>query len=316
MELLRVSGVVKRYSSALGLFKQKSVVTAVDGVSFSVDANNVFALVGESGCGKSTVARMIVRLTEPDAGEVLFKGVDIFGLRADALRAYRRSVQIIFQDPFASLNPRMSIFATLSEPLRIHRIVPKSQYREKVADLLHTVGLTPDVMNRYPHEFSGGQRQRICIARALTLSPELVVADEPLSSLDVSIQAQILNLMLELKQRIGLSYLFISHDLHVVQYFSDDTGVMYLGRIVEQGATEAVFTQPLHPYTQMLIDSVPQINPKDRVLRDNVIAEEVSPSGCCFYPRCPRRFEACNRKSPSLQPYSGRLVACHLYCKE
>ncbi|MES0335886.1 MAG: oligopeptide/dipeptide ABC transporter ATP-binding protein [Candidatus Magnetobacterium sp. LHC-1] len=316
MELLRVSGVVKRYSSALGLFKQKSVVTAVDGVSFSVDANNVFALVGESGCGKSTVARMIVRLTEPDAGEVLFKGVDIFGLRADALRAYRRSVQIIFQDPFASLNPRMSIFATLSEPLRIHRIVPKSQYREKVADLLHTVGLTPDVMNRYPHEFSGGQRQRICIARALTLSPELVVADEPLSSLDVSIQAQILNLMLELKQRIGLSYLFISHDLHVVQYFSDDTGVMYLGRIVEQGATEAVFTQPLHPYTQMLIDSVPQINPKDRVLRDNVIAEEVSPSGCCFYPRCPRRFEPCNRKSPSLQPYSGRLVACHLYCKE
>ncbi|MBF0337446.1 MAG: ATP-binding cassette domain-containing protein [Nitrospirae bacterium] len=315
MELLRVSGVVKHYSSALGLFKQKSVVTAVDGVSFSVDANNVFALVGESGCGKSTVARMIVRLTEPDAGEVLFKGVDIFGLRAGALKAYRRSVQIIFQDPFASLNPRMSIFATLSEPLRIHRIVPNSQYREKVADLLHTVGLTPDVMNRYPHEFSGGQRQRICIARALTLSPELVVADEPLSSLDVSIQAQILNLMLELKQRIGLSYLFISHDLHVVQYFSDDTGVMYLGRIVEQGATEAVFTQPLHPYTQMLIDSVPQINPKDRVHRDNVIAEESSSSGCCFYPRCPRRFEPCSRKSPSLQPYSGRLVACHLYLK-
>ncbi|KJU87627.1 peptide ABC transporter ATP-binding protein [Candidatus Magnetobacterium bavaricum] len=321
MKLLEVSGLTKHYTSALGLFKQRAVVKAVDGVGFGVGVNNVFALVGESGCGKSTVARMIVRLTEPDAGKVLFKGVDIFSLRAEALTAYRRCVQIIFQDPFASLNPRMSVFATLSEPLRIHKIVPKSQYRDKVADLLHTVGMTPDVMNRYPHEFSGGQRQRICIARALTLSPELVVADEPLSSLDVSIQAQILNLLLELKQRIGLSYLFISHDLHVVQYFSDETGVMYLGRIVEQGATEAVFTQPLHPYTQMLIDSVPQIDPnqvrpgatKNMVHRDSVIAEESLPSGCAFYPRCPRRFEPCSSISPALGPHSGRLVACHLY---
>ncbi|MBF0539420.1 MAG: ATP-binding cassette domain-containing protein [Nitrospirae bacterium] len=317
MGLLKVTGVRKSYASAPGLFDRlrslRSAVVAVDGVSFSVGVNKVFALVGESGCGKSTVARVIVRLTDPDAGEVLFKGVDVFGLRAEALKAYRRSVQIIFQDPFASLNPRMSIFATLSEPLRIHKIVPKPQYRQKVADLLHTVGLTPDVMNRYPHEFSGGQRQRICIARALTLSPELVVADEPLSSLDVSIQAQILNLLLELRQKIGLSYLFISHDLHVVQYFSDDTGVMYLGRIVEQGATEEVFTRPLHPYTQMLIDCVPQINPGDRVNRSSVIAEESSFSGCPFYPRCPRRFEPCNRISPPLEPYNGRLVACHLY---
>ncbi|MBF0317945.1 MAG: ATP-binding cassette domain-containing protein [Nitrospirae bacterium] len=316
MKLLEVSGLAKHYTSTLGLFKKRAVVKAVDGVGFSVGVNNVFALVGESGCGKSTVARMIVRLTEPDAGKVVFKGVDIFSLRAEALTAYRRSVQIIFQDPFASLNPRMSIFATLSEPLHIHRIVPKSQYREKVADLLHTVGLTPDVMNRYPHEFSGGQRQRICIARALTLSPELVVADEPLSSLDVSIQAQILNLLLELKQRIGLSYLFISHDLHVVQYFSDDTGVMYLGRIVEQGATEEVFTRPLHPYTQALIDSVPKINPKDGFHRDNVIAEGVSSSGCTFYQRCPRRFEPCSSISPTLEPQQGRLVACHLYTLE
>ncbi len=322
MELLKVNGLRKHYTSSSGLFKQGTRVQAVDGISFNIGVNKVFALVGESGCGKSTVARMLVRLTEPDGGEVLFKGVDIFSLRAETLKAYRRSVQIIFQDPFASLNPRMSIFSTLSEPLRIHGIVPKRQYKEKVADLLHTVGLTSDVMNRYPHEFSGGQRQRICIARALTLSPELVVADEPLSSLDVSIQAQILNLLAELKQKIGLSYLFISHDLHVVQYFSDQTGVMYMGRIVEQGATDELFTRPLHPYTQMLISSVPQINPiyrtpVDRVHLNNVLEEASShaalPSGCCFYPRCPRRFEPCGKIVPTLNHQNGRWTACHLY---
>ncbi len=318
MELLKVSSLRKYYRSGGGLGGRGSVTKAVDGVDFSVHENSVFAMVGESGCGKSTIARLVLRLINPTSGSVLFRGRDIFSLEGTALKSFRKSVQIIFQDPFASLNPRRTVFDTISEPLRIHNLVPRSRMEDAVVDIIEKAGLSTGILNRYPHEFSGGQRQRICIARALAVSPELMVADEPLSALDVSIQAQILNLLLELKRTSKIAFLFISHDLSVVYYFSDIVGVMYLGKIVEYSKTEDLFENPLHPYTSVLLDSAPKIRRGGEggihsvPLKGDLPGPMEIPSGCPFHPRCPERFKPCDNVIPRLEEYQGRLVSCHL----
>jgi len=325
MELLSVKALKKYFPVKKKLAGEPLWLKAVDGIDFSIAQDKVFALVGESGCGKSTVARLVLRLMNPTAGEVLFEGNDVFGLKGDSLKAFRKSVQIIFQDPFASLNPRRTVFDTLSEPLKIHRIVEKKYFKDSCAELLNKVGLRQDVMNRYPHEFSGGQRQRICIARALAVNPKLIVADEPLSALDVSIQAQILNLLQKLREETKITFLFISHDLKIVNYFSDTVAVMYLGKIVEYAKTEALFKNPMHPYTVLLLSSAPKIShspihrftstshgdsPKDT---GEVPSPIHIPSGCPFHPRCPKRFQPCDRIVPQLKESEGRLVSCHLW---
>ncbi|MDA8079745.1 MAG: ATP-binding cassette domain-containing protein [Nitrospiraceae bacterium] len=310
---------LRKYFEAKGpLGRAGGTLRAVDGIDFSISDNRVFALVGESGCGKSTVARLVLRLIAPTSGRVLFKGKDVLSFAGDELKAYRKSVQIIFQDPFASLNPRRTVYDTISEPLLIHSIVPKNRFRDRVVEILGTVGLGPETLNRYPHEFSGGQRQRICIARALSVSPEIIVADEPLSALDVSIQAQILNLLIDLKEKSRLSYLFISHDLRVVHYLSDEVGVMYLGRIVEHAKTEELFSKPFHPYTEVLLASAPKLKTEGERVRQAPLKGEVPspvsiPPGCPFHPRCPRRFAPCDRIVPRFLESHGRLVSCHLW---
>jgi len=311
----------KYFPVGKGPFARHGWLKAVDGVSFSLGKGTVFSLVGESGCGKSTVARLLLRLTPPTSGRILFKDRNVLDLKGDSLTAFRKSVQIIFQDPFASLNPRMTVFDTLAEPLKIHKLARKSEFKEKVVGLLKGVGLPDEVVNRYPHEFSGVQRQRICIARALAVSPEIIVADEPLSSLDVSIQAQILNILQDLKQKAGISFLFISHDLRVVQYFSDEVAVMYLGKIVEHAKSDELFDQPLHPYTAVLLASAPRIKPgsaKRTVLKGDVPSPIHIPTGCPFHPRCPQRFEPCDKIVPLLEEplsrgYRDRQVSCHLW---
>jgi oligopeptide/dipeptide ABC transporter ATP-binding protein len=319
MELLRVEALTKHFETSKTFGASAGVLKAVDGIDLSIPDDKVMALVGESGCGKSTVARLVLNLLKPTSGAVLFRGRNIFGFNRTDMKAFRKSVQIIFQDPFASLNPRRTIYDTISEPLLIHNLVPHSQMRDTVVDILGRVGLAPEILNRYPHEFSGGQRQRICIARALAVSPELIVADEPLSALDVSIQAQILNLLQDLKEKTGISFLFISHDLRVVKYFSDAVGVMYLGRIVEYSKTEGLFETPLHPYTEVLLASVPEVRagkegaPRRTVLKGDVPSPINIPSGCPFHPRCPKRFGPCDKIVPLLREYEGRPVSCHLW---
>ncbi len=321
MDLLTIKDLKKGFPVKEGLFGKKKVLKAVDGVTFSIKKDRVFALVGESGCGKSTVARLILRLIDPEGGEVFFKGKDIFSLKGEELKKYRRSVQIVFQDPFASLNPRMRILETLTEPLKIHKTVPGKQQKEFAAALLDQVGLDRDVMYRYPHEFSGGQRQRICIARALALSPEVIIADEPLSSLDVSIQAQILNLLKDLKEKQSLAFLFISHDLEVVRYFSDEIAVMYLGKIVEMADTNSLFDKPMHPYTELLIDSIPAIprgEKKERPFQEHDSSSDAPsplniPPGCPFHPRCRKKKDNCDKATPDLIEAQGRLISCHLW---
>ncbi|MDI6891143.1 MAG: ATP-binding cassette domain-containing protein [Thermodesulfovibrionales bacterium] len=326
MALLKVSSLRKYFAVKKGLMIKPLLVRAVDGVDFSLDEDRIFALVGESGCGKSTVARLVLRLIPPTSGEVLFQGMNIFGFNGGALKAFRKSVQIIFQDPFASLNPRKSIMDTISEPLKIHRIVEKNRLKDKVVELLNKVGLGSDILYRYPHELSGGQRQRVCIARTLVVSPKVIVADEPLSALDVSIQAQILNLLQELKREYKISFLFISHDLRVVHYFSDTIGVMYLGKIVEYAKTEDLFGEPFHPYTGVLLSSAPVIPTSDtthyaprithyasRLIQGEVPSPIDIPPGCPFHPRCPRRFEPCDKIVPELKEVDERFVSCHLY---
>jgi len=319
MELLKVQSLTKYFGVKKMFGPREGTLKAVDGVDLSIHKDKVMALVGESGCGKSTVARLVLNLINPTSGTVLFRGRNIFGFDRKEMKAFRKSVQIIFQDPFASLNPRRTIYDTVSEPLLIHNLVSGSQMRDSVADILGSVGLAPDIMNRYPHEFSGGQRQRICIARALAVSPELIVADEPLSALDVSIQAQILNLLQDLREKTGISFLFISHDLRVVKYFSDAVGVMYLGKIVEYAKTDEIFEEPLHPYTEVLLSSVPEIRAEEEgrtrrpVLKGDVPSPINIPSGCPFHPRCPKRFGPCDKIVPSLSAQKGRFVSCHLW---
>ena len=295
-------------------------VHALNGVSFRQARRETIGIVGESGCGKSTLARAVLRLIEPTSGRVRFEGVELGALSARQLRSRRRDLQIVFQDPYASLDPRMRIGALLEEPLLIHGLGARAVRRRRVAELLDLVGLPRDAASRYPHEFSGGQRQRVGIARALAVSPKLVIADEPVSALDVSIRSQILNLLVDLRERLALSYLFISHDLAVIRYISDRVAVMYLGQIVELGEARAIYERPLHPYTQALLSAIPQPDPERRrgriVLRGDVPNPEQPPTGCPFHPRCPRAMAVCRTEAPEERDLSDgapHLVRCHLY---
>ena len=316
-ELLRVTELKKHFVSRRG----KSSIRAVDGVSLTLESGETLGVVGESGCGKSTLGRTILRLLEPTSGEIAFDGEDLRALGPAALRAKRRDMQMIFQDPFASLDPRLNIGTIVAEPLVIHRIGDRASRRETVVDLLETVGLEPDAAQLYPHEFSGGQRQRIGIARALALRPRLIIADEPVSALDVSIQSQILNLLVDLRERFGLSYIFISHDLAVVEHVSDTVAVMYLGRIVETAASEELFARPSHPYTEALISAVPQSEPARRgdriVLKGEMPDPENPPPGCPFHPRCPKAMDLCGTATPNETNIGSEdrphFVRCHLY---
>ncbi len=310
-ELVRVRALVKHFP----VEGSDDVVRAVDGVTFEILRGETLGLVGESGCGKSTVGRCLLRLIEPTRGEVLFEGRDVLKLGKAGLRELRREMQIIFQDPYASLNPRMTVLATVSEPLKIHGLGNKTERRERVAELLRKVGLDPDYMNRYPHEFSGGQRQRIGIARALALNPKLIVADEPVSALDVSVQAQVVNLLQDLQEEFGLTYLFISHGLAVVEHISTRVAVMYLGRIVEVASAATLYAQPLHPYTQALLSAIPIPDPKrkrERIILSGDVPTPINPpSGCRFRTRCPAAIDECAKIDPDLREITpGHMVAC------
>jgi len=292
---------------------------AVDGVTLDVMPGETVGLVGESGCGKSTLGRLLLRLQEPTGGRVYFDGKDITDLSQSALRPFRSDMQIIFQDPYSSLNPRMTVQAALSEALRVHGLVSSgSEEQQRIAALLERVGLRPEHMRRYPHEFSGGQRQRIGIARALAVSPRFIVADEPVSALDVSIQAQIVNLLSDLQEELGLSYLFIAHDLHVVEHVSRRVAVMYLGRVVELATSDQIYNQPRHPYTEALLSAAPEPDPSARkrrlLLEGDVPSPLDPPTGCAFHPRCPIAEKGlCDREVPALRTLaSGHEVACHL----
>jgi len=316
--LVSVQHLKKYFPIHSGIFgRATAYVKAVDDVSFTINAGETFGLVGESGCGKTTAGRAVLRLHEPDAGIIRFDGADLLSLGKQDLRRKRRDMQIIFQDPYASLNPRMTIRTIVGEPFVIHGIARGSEREQRVADLLKTVGLDSSVMNRYPHEFSGGQRQRIGIARALALKPKFIVADEPVSALDVSIQAQIINLLGDLQQQFGLTYLFISHAIPVIEHISTRIGVMYLGKLVEVGTSQQICSMPKHPYTQALLSAVPIPDPaakKQRVvLRGDVPTPINPPSGCRFHTRCPIAVERCKVEEPPLrQIEDGRDVACHL----
>ena len=310
-ELVRVRGLFKHFPVA----NSDDVVRAVDGVTFEIRRGETLGLVGESGCGKSTVGRCVLRLIEPTRGEVEFEGRDVLATSGAELRRLRREMQIIFQDPYASLNPRMRVRDIVSEPLVIHDIGDRAERRERVAELLRKVGLDPDYRDRYPHEFSGGQRQRIGIARALALNPKLIVADEPVSALDVSVQAQVVNLLEDLQGEFELTYLFISHGLAVVEHISDRVAVMYLGRIVEVATAEELYANPLHPYTRALLSAIPIPDPtrkRDRiVLKGDVPTPINPPSGCRFHTRCPEAIPDCARIDPDLREVApNHTVAC------
>jgi oligopeptide transport system ATP-binding protein len=310
-ELVRVRGLFKHFPVA----NSDDVVRAVDGVTFEILRGETLGLVGESGCGKSTVGRCLLRLIEPTRGLVEFEGRDVLGISGEELRRLRREMQIIFQDPYASLNPRMRVRDIVSEPLLIHGMGDRAERRERVAELLRKVGLDPDYRDRYPHEFSGGQRQRIGIARALALNPKLIVADEPVSALDVSVQAQVINLLEDLQKEFSLTYLFISHGLAVVEHISDRVAVMYLGRIVEVAPAEELYANPLHPYTRALLSAIPVPDPtrkRDRiVLKGDVPTPINPPSGCRFHTRCPDAIPDCARIDPDLRETApGHTVAC------
>ena len=310
-QLVQVRGLVKHFA----VENSDDVVRAVDGVSFEIFRGETLGLVGESGCGKSTVGRCLLRLIEPTAGEIGFEGRDVLALGKSEMREIRREMQIVFQDPYASLNPRMKIGDIVGEPLVIHKVGNKKERRERVAELLQKVGLDPDYRKRYAHEFSGGQRQRIGVARTLALNPKLIVADEPVSALDVSVQAQVVNLLQELQQEFGLAYLFISHGLAVVEHISSRVAVMYLGRIVEVATAAELYANPLHPYTQALLSAIPIPDPthkRDRIVLQGDVPTPINPpSGCRFRTRCPIAIDECARIDPDLRKVSsGHTVAC------
>jgi dipeptide transport system ATP-binding protein len=305
----------RHYRIGRGLFKPAAVLKAVAGASFSLTAGRTLAVVGESGCGKSTLARMVTMIEQPTAGHLMIDGTDVVGADKQQLHALRPKVQMVFQDPYGSLNPRKQVGQILSEPLEINTGKSAKERMETARAMMARVGLRPEFYTRYPHMFSGGQRQRIAIARALILNPRIVVADEPVSALDVSIRAQVLNLLMDLQAEFNLAYLFISHDLSVVRHIADELMVMYLGRPVEHGPKEAIFAEPRHPYTQALLAATPSVDPKTRSKRLTVKGELPSPidppPGCAFHRRCPFATDVCARERPALRPLSGRLVACH-----
>jgi oligopeptide/dipeptide ABC transporter ATP-binding protein len=319
--LIKLEGVKKWFKLTRGIVFQKTVgyVHAVDGVDLEVYPGETMGLVGETGCGKSTLARVVMRLFDPTDGTIHFDGQDITNLKGRELRAIRRNMQMIFQDPYASLNPRKTVGAIIGEPFKLHGTIPRNKIRNEVKELMELVGLNPEHYNRYPHAFSGGQRQRIGFARALALRPKLIVADEPVSALDVSIQAQILNLLEDLQEEFNLTYLFIAHDLSVVKHVSDRVAVMYLGKIVEMAPGETLYKNPKHPYTGALMSAVPIADPdlaaqKKRIILEGDVPSPIDPpSGCRFHPRCPRaQFPICKEQEPELLPHHpGQVAACH-----
>ncbi len=315
--LLRVENLVKHFPIQKNLFRKgDSVVHAVDGLSFELAAGDTMALVGESGCGKSTAGRLVLRLLEATSGKVWFAGENLMDLGPQAMRERRRDLQMIFQDPYSSLNPRMTVQQTLTEPLGLHGLA-RGRHRERAAELLELVGLAPQYLQRYPHEFSGGQRQRIGIARALAVEPKLIVCDEPVSALDVSIQAQVVNLMQDLQRRLGLSYVFIAHDLAVVKHIASHVAVMYLGQIVEYADKASLFDGPRHPYTQALLSAIPLPEPglkRHRTVLQGDVPNPVNPpSGCRFHTRCPHARPRCSEETPLLSDEGGHSVACHFW---
>ena len=315
--LLKVENIVKHFPIYGGLFsKQVAAVKAVQNISFELKKGETLGLVGESGCGKSTLGRCLIRLIEPTSGKIFYKGEDITHVDANRLRDLRKNLQIIFQDPYASLNPRMTIGAILEEPLIIHNLYPDEKLRKnRVRELIDLVGLRPEHLTRYPHEFSGGQRQRVGIARALAVNPEIIICDEPVSALDVSIQAQVLNLLMELQQKLGLTYIFIAHDLKVVEHVSNKVAVMYLGEIVEMADADELYRNPQHPYTKALLSAIPVPDPKPRaertILTGDVPSPISPPPGCYFNPRCPIADKNCSVQKPELrQTSTGHFVSC------
>ena len=313
--VLQVHDLTRHYEVSRGPLRPKAMVRALNGVSFELHRGKTLAVVGESGCGKSTLARQLTLIEQPSSGSILFDGVDVSHAAASDRQALRRKVQMVFQNPYASLNPRQKIGRQLAEPLVINTNMSGSERDARVADMLTTVGLRPEYARRYPHMFSGGQRQRIAIARAMMLKPDILVADEPTSALDVSIQAQVLNLFMDLQQELHTAYVFISHNLAVVQHVADDVMVMYLGRAVETGSKTAIYAQPLHPYTKALLSASPSIHASERRKVIRIQGELPNPlnppSGCAFHKRCPHAQEQCREQVPKLRPLQGRMVACH-----